>query len=286
MTRRWLLGRRFGRGPDCPVLLAPRGELGAGALSIRPLKKKVFLRLLRWTGMLRGIRYHATSTGEVTDITRELGADVPVMLAPNFASRHAPSIRPDRSAKEPGSVELAFCSRLVPKKNLGFLLGLLPQVRGRVKLRVIGPEEDAVYAARLRQMASALPATKSVEWVGTVAPDAIAAELGRSQFFVLPTLNENHGHVIVEAWQAGLPVLLSDQTPWHDLINSKSGWDMPLVPEPWIATLQDCVDMGEVTYGAWRAGALAAAGRLAANPPLNEWRVMLDWAARRAKSIR
>jgi glycosyltransferase involved in cell wall biosynthesis len=46
--------------------------------------------------------------------------------------------------------------------------------------------------------------------------------------FILPTLGENYGHVIVEAWAAGVPVLLSDQTPWRGLSGKRIGWDFPL----------------------------------------------------------
>jgi glycosyltransferase involved in cell wall biosynthesis len=33
-------------------------------------------------------------------------------------------------------------------------------------------------------------------------------------YFVLPTLGENYGHAIVESLALGLPILISDQTPW------------------------------------------------------------------------
>jgi hypothetical protein len=98
-------------------------------------------------------------------------------------------------------------------------------------------------------------------------------------------LNENHGHVIVEAWQAGLPVIISDQTPWHGLVESRSGWDLLLNPRQWIDTVQHCVDMDEVDYSEWRCGALAKARVLGANPPLNEWRLLLDWASDRVAGI-
>jgi hypothetical protein len=48
--------------------------------------------------------------------------------------------------------------------------------------------------------------------------------------------------------------------------------------------LQTCVDLDEDSYSAWRAGAQAAAAQLTENPPLNEWRGLLDWAADREKS--
>jgi glycosyltransferase involved in cell wall biosynthesis len=67
----------------------------------------------------------------------------------------------------------------------------------------------------------------------------------RSQhFFVLPTFNENYGHVIVEALANGCPVILSDQTPWLGLEEKGIGWDISLSEEKqWQQVLQRCVDM-------------------------------------------
>ena len=46
--------------------------------------------------------------------------------------------------------------------------------------------------------------------------------------FLLPTLSENFGHVIVEAMQAGLIPIISDQTPWKGLEKINIGWSIPL----------------------------------------------------------
>lgn len=47
-------------------------------------------------------------------------------------------------------------------------------------------------------------------------------------FFFLPTLHENYGHVIYEALSLGIPVILSDQTPWRNLQEKSIGWDLNL----------------------------------------------------------
>ncbi len=52
--------------------------------------------------------------------------------------------------------------------------------------------------------------------------------LSGHDLFFLPTLGENFGHVIYEALSAGLPVLLSDQTPWGQVNAQGAGWCFPL----------------------------------------------------------
>ena len=44
----------------------------------------------------------------------------------------------------------------------------------------------------------------------------------------LPSTGENYGHAIVEAFSAGLPVIISTLTPWKNLESQKVGWDIPL----------------------------------------------------------
>ncbi len=50
----------------------------------------------------------------------------------------------------------------------------------------------------------------------------------------------------------GCPVLISDQTPWHDLEEKGVGWDLPLEhPELFRDVLQKCADMDNTEYVRW-----------------------------------
>ena len=50
----------------------------------------------------------------------------------------------------------------------------------------------------------------------------------KNDLFFFPTKNENFGHVIIEALQAGLPVVTSDRTPWNVIASMKIGACLPL----------------------------------------------------------
>ena len=52
------------------VVLAPRGMLGAGALAIKPAKKKLFLTLARLFGLFRDVRWHASTSVEALKCLR------------------------------------------------------------------------------------------------------------------------------------------------------------------------------------------------------------------------
>lgn len=274
MSRHVLWLRRRGGLGAAPLLLAPRGEFNPGALALKRWKKAAYLWIARATGLCRGVTFHATNENEATEIRGQFGANARVFTAMNLGPKTIPeNVHPPR--KTVGGVKLVFLSRLVPKKNLHFLLPLLARVRGRIELVILGPKEDMAYVALLENLVSALPANIRVSFAGEVCGDEVWRRLAEAHFFVLPTLGENHGHAIVEAWQAGLPVLISDRTPWRGLAEKHLGWDLPLEsPDCWVATLQSCADMDEETYEIRHRAAELHAQSLLENPPLDDWRQM------------
>jgi glycosyltransferase involved in cell wall biosynthesis len=76
-----------------------------------------------------------------------------------------------------------------------------------------------------------LPASILVVHKGLVEPAQVIPTLAQHDLFLLPTRGENFGHVIHEALRAGLPVLISDQTPWRGLAPLRVGWDLSLGDE-------------------------------------------------------
>jgi glycosyltransferase involved in cell wall biosynthesis len=78
----------------------------------------------------------------------------------------------------------------------------------------------------------------------------------RYHLFVLPTLGENYGHVIYEALSAGDPVLISDQTPWRNLIEMKAGWDLSLNEKnKFKAAIREAGSWNQEEYDEWSKNA-------------------------------
>jgi glycosyltransferase involved in cell wall biosynthesis len=58
---------------------------------------------------------------------------------------------------------------------------------------------------------------------------SLLMEMHKADIFVLPSLSEGFGHVILEAMASGLPIIATDHTSAPDLISDgKEGWVIPI----------------------------------------------------------
>ncbi len=153
--------------------------------------------------------------------------------------------------RDKGLLKLVFVSRITPKKGLLFLLNLLKKfpAPGRIILDIYGPNETQSYWQQCQASINELPENCVVTYKGMIDHDSVSSVLSQYDFFVLPTLGENFGHAIFEAFSVGLPVLISDQTQWRHLRQRGAGWDLALEDEAaWLSTLQQCLTMDTKTY--------------------------------------
>lgn len=230
-----------------PVVFAPRGELSQGALSLKPLRKRAYIKLGGALGLWRAVLWQATSAEEVAEIRSMVGEDAIVRLAPNVVTAQRAA---RRAEKRTGAARLVFVSRISPKKNLPFLLERLRKVAGPIHLEVYGDCQEPEHLAHCKELARALPGHIAVSFEGPVSHDRVQAVLAGADFFVLPTLGENFGHAVFEALAAGCPVVISDTTPWRGLEERGVGWDLPLRDErAWVRALQQCVEMDAERHG-------------------------------------
>lgn len=222
-----------------PVIIAPRGELDAGALALKSRKKRVFLTLARCVRLYSGLIWQASSELEAERIIGVM--QVPpsrVFVAPNLPTPVAPASALDRREPE-ARLTVSFLSRISRKKNLDYALRALSAVRSPVAFSIFGNAEDGVYWSECLTLISELPDHIRVDYCGDVPHEQVHEVLAASDLFLLPTKGENYGHVVVEALAAGTPVLISDQTPWLDLAERGVGWSLPLLDERAFARVID-----------------------------------------------
>jgi glycosyltransferase involved in cell wall biosynthesis len=248
LTIKCLALRRAGLLPAIPVVLAPRGEFSPGALALKRKKKRLYIAFSKRIGLYRDILWHASTAVEQSDIAAVFGHGVPIHVAPDV-----PALVTGRSnrrmLKSPGEARFVFLSRISPKKNLHHALEMLRSLSGRISLSIAGPLEDTNYWDVCQRAIAQLPGNVEVSVAGAVPHENVHDLLSQQHFFLLPTLGENYGHAILESLAAGVPVVISDQTPWRELAPERVGWSISLDDESrWQAVLQQCVDMRQAEY--------------------------------------
>lgn len=257
--------------PSKPTILAPRGELSLGALALKKTKKQAFLYCMRIAGLYRRVKWQASTSDEESDIRRSFGDKAHVLIAPDLRSPCCGAVRALTKRKLPGKATLAFLSRISRKKNLDGALRLLAGVRGRVDLHIYGPKEDPAYWNQCTRIIATLPSNIRVEYHGAVLNEKVQYTLAEHDLFLLPTLGENFGHVFLEAFLAGLPVITSDRTPWRELSAKRVGYDLPLEhPDAFQAAIQQFVDMDDAQYRQWSESARRYGRQVATDPSVVE----------------
>ena len=137
-----------------------------------------------------------------------------------------------------------------------FALECLKQIdKAGLKFKVVGEIYDEAYYSKCKSLSSELKNIQ-VEFVGALTPDEFQAELRNSHLTFLPTLGENYGHAIYEAMANARPVLISDQTPWRNLENSKAGYDLDLNNKSnFVEAISTFLMMNNEEYQIWCSGA-------------------------------
>jgi glycosyltransferase involved in cell wall biosynthesis len=170
-------------------------------------------------------------------------------MAENFPNFSVPKLRP--IVKNPGQLELLYLARISPIKNLLFILELLVKLsgKGQIRFTIAGKVEDDRYWQKCAELISQLPENISVLIHGTVDHADVLDFLQSFHLYILPTFGENFGHGIFEAFLAGKPVMISDQTPWRGLKAKGLGWDIPLdQPEAFIEAIVQALSLGQSEY--------------------------------------
>jgi len=106
--------------------------------------------------------------------------------------------------------ELLFVGRVYPRqKGLDYLVKALAQLPPQRRVRLVVVGEDWGGVADLRSLARTLGIEDRILFKGLLARDEVLRAYASADVFVLPSLFEPFGIVLLEAMAAGLPVVAS-----------------------------------------------------------------------------
>jgi glycosyltransferase involved in cell wall biosynthesis len=207
------------------LVVCPRGALYDSALSLKQYKKQPLLLVYKWLGIKKKVIFHATNDREKAAIEKYFPGSS-IVIADNLPSLKQKKLK--NIYKDSGILNCIFISRIVPIKNLLFLLKAMNKVTGKINLTITGPVEDLQYWEQCKKEISKLPANITTNYTGAQPNEVLASLLKENHLYISPTTGENFGHSIFEAFLSGRPVLISDQTPWLHLQEVHAGWDISL----------------------------------------------------------
>ena len=236
------------------IIIAPRGMLRSSALKIKPIKKYVYISILRWLKIEQQICFHATDADEKHDIKRIFSKASKIVEANNLPVGVENDLK--KVSKNKGELKMIFVGRIHPIKNLLFLLDSLQKVKGQITIEIVATRDDQDYWLACKK--AVLRIQPEIEVIVSIAipHHKIKSMLQTAHLFALPTEGENFGHAIFEALAVGCPVLISDQTPWKNLQEKYAGMDLPLGDLSLFSdAIQTFVDMGDDDWQKYRKGA-------------------------------
>lgn len=225
-----------------PLIVAPRGMLGAPALAFSRLKKRAFWHLLQRSAVASAACFHATSEQEYEEI-RAFGLRHPVAVIPNGIDVDEPEALEKRGH---GSRTVLSLGRIHPKKGLAILLQAWARIESTHpdwRLLIVGPSEND-HATALKTLAENLRLSRvSIE--GPVYGADKARLYRETELFVLPTLNDNFALTVAEALAARIPVIATKGAPWRGLHEEGCGWWIDHGIEPLTAALTESLAMSQ-----------------------------------------
>ena len=255
-----------------PYVIAPRGMLEPWSLQQKWLKK----RIARWLYQDRDLKcaaaLHATAESEAEQF-RKLGFKNPIIVSPNGVNVPMNGERGtgngergmENGERGTGKRRVLFVSRMHPKKGVMELVEAWGQVvSGGVEewrswnvelVYTMSGELEKEYEAKVKARVKELGLEDQFIFTGALDDEKKWKAYGRSDLFVLPTYSENFGIVVAEALWAGVPVITTKGTPWHELEERKCGWWIDVGVESLAATLMCATKMdSETLLGMGRRG--------------------------------
>jgi glycosyltransferase involved in cell wall biosynthesis len=222
----------FARLYKKPILLSPRGSLGAWCLENGSSSKQ---KWLEWfiKPFAYNIVWHATAEQEKNEIqaifpnskVEIISNGIEYDLFQEFSVFQKQEFM-TKFAKKEIEVEKIIVSmgRLQKKKGFDILIDsfvIVLEQYPKAKLFIAGQNEDE--EDNLLQQIKELGLVDKVFLTGAINGQEKIDFLANADLFVLPSHNENFGNVYVESLAAGTPIVASKNTPWSEVEEADCG---------------------------------------------------------------
>jgi len=227
------------------IVVASRGMLSPGAVSVKWFRKKLYLKTGRLLGLFKNVIFHVSTAMEDENVKRFFPHNKTII------SQNLPRINQHKfSPIKKEGLRILFLGRVSPEKNLLYAIESLKDVKNAaIEFAVYGTVYDKKYWKECKNMAKSLPPNVKFKYKGSLVPSKVMDKIREYHLLFLPSTGENFGHSIYECLSVGRPVLISDNTPWQNLQTKKVGWDFSLIQKKqFSASLEKLYKMPQDEY--------------------------------------
>jgi glycosyltransferase involved in cell wall biosynthesis len=217
---------RIAKKLNIKTVLAVRGMLSSGSLAVKSFKKKVFLKLMKLSGLFNKTTFHATTIDEQNDIVNTFGKKVKTIIAQNLPEKK--NLAFQSKTKTVNQLKMAFVGRIAPEKNTLFAIEVLKNCKQNIELDIFGPVYNESYYEKCKEAINQLPSNIVIDYKGVLNHDLLDETLQNYHVLYLPSTGENFGHSILEGMTNSCVPVISNKTPWQNLERQKIGFDIDL----------------------------------------------------------
>ena len=259
---------------NIPIIIQPHGMLMPLALKHKSLKKLIAMCLYQKSDINNANLLIATSSIEYESF-RNLGFKNPIAIIPNGIEQI--NFNTSKKNKNSADKNFLFLSRIHPIKGLLNLIKAwsILNVDGW-KLKIVGPNEDNYLDVIVNEI-SRCGVNQSVE----IFPEVHGVEkeifLRNADFFILPSISENFGIVILEALSYGIPVITTKGTPWSELESQGCGWWINIGIEPLVSAINEAISLPKYKLNLMKSNARNLAKKYLLENTVNQLAVSYQW---------
>jgi hypothetical protein len=234
------------------IVICPRGMLQRGALADKNFKKKSYLKILKISGLVNKVSWHATNAEEKEDVLKHFSINYGVVIAKNIPKK--PLLKINLPEKAQGELRLIYLSLLASKKNLYFLLKVLSRIDEKITLDIYGPIKDKGYWEDCKILIEQMHG--KINYLGDVLPAEVQNTFEKYDASIILTKGENFGHALYESLSVGRPIITSFFTPWNNLQNLHAGWNLDIHDfDECVSILSEIIKMNQDQYQTFCFGA-------------------------------
>ncbi len=205
------------------IIISPSGELNKNSLNIKKIKKTIYIFLFKF--FFKNIVWHSSNSLEKKYIKKYFPKDK-IFTVPKL--NILKPIKQKKVKKSINELKIVFISRLTIIKNLEYALDILSKINGAISFKIYGPIESQSYFNKINSKIKKLQNKIDITYEGELNNSNVHEILKKNHIFLLPTQNENYGHIILESIYNLCPVIISKNTPWQNLEEKNLGFDLEL----------------------------------------------------------